>query len=59
MNTLPLYIGGKFVAATDPSHCVVNPATGETIARAGRATAAETGAAIAAAREAFDSGAWS
>jgi betaine-aldehyde dehydrogenase len=58
MDTLPLYIGGKFVTGADPSQPVVNPATGATIARAARATRAETQAAIQAARDAFDSGPW-
>jgi betaine-aldehyde dehydrogenase len=58
-NTIPLYIGGRFVAGADPSQDVVNPATGKVIARAARATREEAGAAIAAARQAFDSGAWS
>ena len=58
MDTLPLYIGGRFVNGADPSQPVVNPATGATIARAARATAAETQAAIRAAREAFDRGPW-
>src|SRR5262245_34674618 len=59
VDTLPLYVGGKFVAAKDTSQDVVNPATGATIARAPRASADEVGAAIAAARTAFDSGVWS
>ena len=58
MNPLPLYIGGQFVRGSDASQPVVNPATGVTIARATRATHDETALAIAAAREAFDSGAW-
>ncbi len=57
-TTLPLYIGGRFVDGADPGQEVVNPATGEVIARAARATADETRAAIAAAREAFDRGEW-
>src|SRR5262249_19289088 len=58
MNTLPLYIGGRFVNGAEPTQPVVNPATGETIACAPRATAAETAAAIDAARAAFDSSPW-
>ena len=54
----PLYIDGRFVNGADVSQDVVNPATGAVIARAARATAAETDAAVAAARRAFDSGAW-
>jgi len=59
METLPLYIAGRFVNGAEPTQPVVNPATGEAIAHAARATRAETEAAISAAREAFDSGAWS
>jgi len=56
---LPLYIGGRFVEGSDASlQDVVNPATGALLARAARATAAETGAAVAAARAAFE-GEWS
>jgi hypothetical protein len=43
MNTLPLYIGGKFVNGADPSQPVVNPATGAQVrhrASPGRAQAA-------------------
>src|SRR5439155_1410571 len=58
MNTLPLYVGGRFENGADPSQEVVNPATGAPLARAARATRAETDAAIQAARAAFDSGAW-
>ena len=58
--TLPLWIAGKFVPGQDPNlQDVVDPATGELIARAARATRDETRAAIAAAREAFDRGPWS
>jgi len=58
MNHLPLYIGGRFEQGAEPTQPVVNPATGETIAHAARATPAETDAAIRAAREAFDQGSW-
>src|SRR5262245_52418843 len=58
VRTLPLYVDGKFVAAKDASQDVVNPATGEVIARAGRASRDETRAAIQAARNAFDRGPW-
>jgi betaine-aldehyde dehydrogenase len=57
-DTLPLYIGGRFVNGDDPSQAVVNPATGATLARAARATRTETQAAVGAAREAFDHGPW-
>ena len=59
MQRLPLYVDGKFVQGTDARlQDIVNPATGEVIAQAARATPAETQAAIAAAREAFDRGPW-
>lgn len=58
-KTIPLYIGGKFVEGADPTQEIVNPATGEVIAMAARATREETRAAIAAARAAFDAGTWS
>ena len=59
VDKLPLYIGGEFRKALDASQDIVNPATGALLARAARATAAETHAAIGAARQAFDSGVWS
>lgn len=58
-RTLPLYIDGRFVQGADATQDIVDPASGRVIARAARATAAETGAAIDAARRAFDSGVWS
>ena len=58
VRTLPLYVNGKFVEGTDASQEIVNPASGEVIARAARATPAETGVAIDAARAAFDTGPW-
>jgi betaine-aldehyde dehydrogenase len=59
-QTLPLYIDGKFEIGADPvRQAVVNPATGERIGEASRATAAETRRAVAAARAAFDHGPWS
>ena len=57
-KTLPMYVDGQFVQGADVSQDIVDPATGEVIARAARATAAEVGRAIQAARSAFDSGAW-
>ena len=59
METLPLYVAGRFVNGADSSQEIVNPATGAKLAMAARATREETGAAIRAARAAFDSGAWS
>jgi betaine-aldehyde dehydrogenase len=58
MDTLPLYVGGRFENGADPTQSIVNPATGATIARAARATPAETESAIRAARAAFDDGSW-
>src|SRR5580765_4057057 len=58
MDTLPLYVGGRFENGADPTQPIVNPATGATIARAARATPAETESAIRAARAAFDDGSW-
>ncbi|HKE92025.1 MAG TPA: aldehyde dehydrogenase family protein [Gemmatimonadales bacterium] len=59
METLPLYIDGRFVPGADASQDIVDPSTGSVRARAARATQAETESAVAAARRAFDSGAWS
>ena len=59
METLPLYVAGRFVNGADPSQEIVDPATGAKLAMAARATREETAAAIRAARAAFDSGAWS
>jgi betaine-aldehyde dehydrogenase len=54
-ETLPLYIDGQFQVGTDPARQpVINPATGAVIAQASRATAEETGRAVAAARAAFE-----
>jgi betaine-aldehyde dehydrogenase len=58
-DVLPLYIDGRFVKGSDPdAQPIVNPATGETIARAARATEEEVRAAVGAARIAFDEGEW-
>ena len=58
-ETLGLFVNGELVPASDPgTHEIVNPATGETIARAARATRSEVEAAIDAARTAFDRGPW-
>jgi betaine-aldehyde dehydrogenase len=59
METLPLYIGGRFTSGRETTQEIVNPATGERMAQAARATREETQAAIDAARQAFDSGVWS
>ncbi|HZU95173.1 MAG TPA: aldehyde dehydrogenase family protein [Planctomycetota bacterium] len=58
-EVLPLYVKGELVQGSDTKlQDVVNPATGEVIAKAARATKDETRRAIAAAREAFDKGPW-
>ncbi len=58
-DTLPLYIAGELAKGSDSKlQDVVNPATGEVIARAARATKEETAKAVRAAREAFDKGPW-
>jgi aldehyde dehydrogenase (NAD+) len=55
-----LLIDGKLVPASDgATYPILNPATGAEIGRAPDATAADVGAAIAAARRAFDETDWS
>ncbi|HEY9576415.1 MAG TPA: aldehyde dehydrogenase family protein, partial [Pseudobacillus sp.] len=57
---LKMLIGGEWRAAKNgDENIVINPATGEVIAKAPRATREETEEAIAAARAAFESGVWS
>jgi betaine-aldehyde dehydrogenase len=52
---LPLYIGGRAVAATSGEHFpTVNPATGATICLVGQASAADVDTAVAAAQDAFE-----
>src|SRR5688500_1154759 len=58
MKTLPFYIGGEFVQGSDISQPIVDPSTGDVIARAGRPTKAEIQRAITAARRAVDTGPW-
>ncbi len=53
-----MYIGGRWVPAAE-TYDVMNPADGTLIARAGKGTAEDAGRAIDAARDSFDSGAWS
>ncbi|MBD5604944.1 MAG: aldehyde dehydrogenase family protein [Candidatus Eremiobacteraeota bacterium] len=54
-----LYLGGRFAAASDGgTRKLVDPATGETIARVAEATPADVERAIALARTAFDEGPW-
>ncbi len=58
-DKLPLYIDGRFEAGADSERQpVVNPATGQLIGQAARATSDETRRAVAAARAAFDRGPW-
>ena len=55
-----LFIDGRFVdAAAGGRFTTVNPATGEALAEMSAGTAADIDRAVAAARKAFRSGAWS
>jgi betaine-aldehyde dehydrogenase len=59
MKTHQLYINGEFVAPLSSTTVdVIDPSTTEVIARVPDAGAADVDRAVAAAREAFDSGAW-
>jgi betaine-aldehyde dehydrogenase len=59
LNTSSLYINGQFVAPESTATLdVVDPATGDTIGRVPDAGAADVSKAVAAARAAFDTGAW-
>jgi len=59
METKKMYIDGQWVLSeSGETDTVVNPAKGETIAQVTRATRAETMAAIAVARRAFDESDW-
>lgn len=53
-----LFIGGQWVPATGGSEVVVNPATEESIGTAPVGSKQDVEAAIAAARQAFDTGPW-
>ena len=54
-----LYIDGKWVHASDGgTREIINPASGQVAAVVDEATAADAAAAVAAARAAFDAGAW-
>jgi betaine-aldehyde dehydrogenase len=53
-----MWIGGKWVAAKK-TRDIINPATGEVLAKVPEASADDVKSAIAAARAAFDGGAWS
>jgi acyl-CoA reductase-like NAD-dependent aldehyde dehydrogenase len=52
------YIDGKWVAGDGPTFESFNPATGEILARAPASGGTAVGAAVAAARRAFDQGGW-
>src|SRR6516165_216387 len=58
MGEHKMWIGGKWVAAKK-TRDIVNPATGEVLAKVPEASADDVKSAIAAARAAFDGGAWS
>lgn len=59
MQSYQMYIGGEFTSgSTTQAMDVVNPATGEVIAQVPEASRKDMQAAIAAARDAFDSGDW-
>ena len=54
-----LFIGGKWVdAASGKTFATSNPATGETLAQLAEADERDAGAAVAAARRAFETGPW-
>ncbi|MGE5702662.1 MAG: aldehyde dehydrogenase family protein [Clostridia bacterium] len=60
MMELKMYINGEWQNANSgATRDIINPATGEVIARAAEGGAEEAKAAIAAAKEAFESGVWS
>ncbi len=52
-----LYIGGEWIGASE-SFTTTNPSTGAPLAQIAQATAADVDRAVAAARQAFDSGIW-
>ncbi|HEY9576292.1 MAG TPA: aldehyde dehydrogenase family protein, partial [Pseudobacillus sp.] len=57
---LKMYINGEWTNSSDnKTREVINPATGEVIAQAAEGTVTDARAAIAAAKEAFESGVWS
>jgi betaine-aldehyde dehydrogenase len=57
MKTLKNFIRNEWVAGAD-TRAVVNPATGQTLARVAESSRADAELAVAAAREAFDRGPW-
>jgi len=52
------YVGGRWIEVAGPSFESTNPATGASLARAPASDAAAVGAAVEAARHAFDAGGW-
>ena len=59
MKTYPMLVDGAFVAAdSGRTFAVMNPATGEVMARVPEADAADVDKAVGAARRAFDDGGW-
>jgi betaine-aldehyde dehydrogenase len=59
MREPKMWVGGKWVAAEGGrTRDIINPATGEVLARVPEASAEDVRGAIAAARTAFDQGAW-
>src|SRR5215470_5662453 len=58
MREHKMWIGGKWVAAKQ-TRDIINPATGQVLAKVPEASADDVRSAIAAARAAFDGGAWS
>ncbi len=59
MKTYPLYINGRFVPPDSPRTLdILNPATGEAIARVPDGNGADVNRAVEAARRAFDEGPW-
>lgn len=59
LDTYGHFIGGSWVEPDHGRYDVVNPATAEVLATAPDAGTEQVGHAVAAAREAFDSGSWS
>src|ERR1700692_518243 len=59
VSATKLLINGKWVdAVSGKTFATINPATGETIAKVAEADAADVDKAVAAARAAFEKGAW-
>jgi len=59
VKTYPLYVNGEFVSPTSTRTLdVIDPSTGDAIGRVADASAEDVGAAVSAARAAFDAGPW-